>query len=82
MYSEEKMGFSEIIGKRICTLCKEKDISINRLASVSNIRQSTLQNIVAGNTKNPTLKTLNKIAKGLDMTIAEFLDFTELNQLK
>ena len=60
----------------------ERNISTNKLAAMSGLRQSTVQNIVSGNTKNPTLKTLDKIAKGLDMTIAELLDFPELNELQ
>ena len=75
-------SYEMIVADRILYICKEKEISINKLAVKSGIRQSTVQNIVSGNTKNPTLKTLDKIAKGLDMTIAELLDFPELNELQ
>lgn len=75
-------SYEKIISNRISKLCEERDISINKLAALSGIRQSTLQNIVTGNTKNPTVKTLNKIAKGFGLTLAEFLDFPELNKKK
>ena len=39
----------------------------------------TLDNIVRGLTKNPRVKTLHKIALAFTMTLAEFLDFEELN---
>ena len=39
------------------------------------IKQSTLDNIVRGLTKNPRVKTLHKIALAFNMTLAEFLDF-------
>jgi len=31
-------------------------------------------------TKNPGLKTLHKLAVGLDMTVSELLDFPEMNE--
>lgn len=32
-----------------------------------------------GKTKNPKLKTLHKLAVGLEMTVSELLDFPEMN---
>ena len=46
---------------------------------MSGINQSTLDNIVRGLTKAPRAKTLHKIAIAFNMTLAEFLDFDELN---
>lgn len=73
------MDYSEIYVKRIRQLCKERGIAINKLASMSDVKQSTLDNIVRGLTKNPRIKTLHKIALAFNMTVAEFLDFDELN---
>lgn len=33
-----------------------------------------------GKTRSPKLKTLHKLAIGLDMTISELLDFPEMNE--
>lgn len=74
------MDYSEIYVKRIRQLCKERGIAINRLAAMSDVKQSTLDNIVRGLTKNPRIKTLHKIALTFNMTVAEFLDFQELNE--
>lgn len=73
------MEYSEIYVKRIRELCKQRGIAINRLATMSDVKQSTLDNIVRGLTKNPRVKTLHKIALAFNMTLAEFLDFEELN---
>ena len=73
------MDYSEIYVKRIRQLCQKRGIAINKLASISNVKQSTLDNIVRGLTKNPRIKTLHKIALAFNMTVAEFLDFKELN---
>lgn len=74
------MEYSEIYIKRIRELCAQRGIAINKLATISNVSQSTLDNIIQGNTKNPGVKTLHKIANAFNMTLAEFLDFEELNE--
>lgn len=76
---EAVMEYSQIYVKRIKQLCRERGIAINRLATMSDVKQSTLDNIVRGNTKNPRVKTLHKIAIAFNMTLSEFLDFPALN---
>jgi len=71
--------YDEIYVKRIRKLCIERGITINKLATMSDVKQSTLDNIVRGLTKNPRVKTLHKIALAFNMTLSEFLDFDELN---
>ena len=73
------MEYSEIYVKRIKSLCKQRGIALNKLATMSDVKQSTLDNIVRGLTKNPRVKTLHKLAIAFNMTLAEFLDFDELN---
>ena len=73
------MEYSELYVKRIRRLCKDRKIAINKLATMSDVKQSTLDNIVRGLTKNPRVKTLHKIALAYGMTLSEFLDFDELN---
>ena len=73
------MKYSEIYVKRIKSLCKQRGIAINKLATMSGVNQSTLDNIVRGFTKDPRVKTLHKVAIAFNMTLAEFLDFDELN---
>ena len=73
------MDYSEIYVKRIRSLCKQRGIAINKLATMSDVKQSTLDNIMRGLTKNPRVKTLHKVALTFNMTLAEFLDFEELN---
>lgn len=74
------MEYSDIYVIRIRKLCEQRGIAINKLATMSNVKQSTLDNIVRGITKNPRVKTLHKLAIAFNMTLAEFLDFDELNE--
>ena len=73
------MEYSKIYVKRIRELCKQRGISINKLATMSDVKQSTLDNIIRGITKSPGAKTLHKIAIAFNMTLSEFLNFDELN---
>ena len=58
------MTYSDVIILRLTQLCDEKNITINKLATLSGITQSTVENIMSGKTKNPKLKTLHKLALG------------------
>ena len=73
------MEYSQIYVRRISRLCKSRGITVNRLAVISDVKQSTLDNIMRGMTKNPGVRTIHKIALAFNMTLAEFLDFDELN---
>ena len=60
------------MSKKILKICAEKKITINKLASISLLTQSTIQNIVDGNSKNPKLLTIIRICDGLGITLEEF----------
>ena len=79
MQREVRMEYNLIYVQRIRSLCKKRGISINKLATMSGVKQSTLDNIMRGLTENPRVATLHKIAIAFNMTLAEFLDFSELN---
>ena len=74
------MDYSDLYVKRIRSLCKERGISINKLATMSDVKQSTLDNIMRGITKNPGTKTIHKIAIAFNMTLSEFVNFEDLNK--
>ncbi len=74
------MTYSDAIIKRLTELCNERNITINKLATLSGITQSTVENLISGKTKNPKLKTLHKLAVGLNMTVSKLLDFPEMNE--
>lgn len=74
------MEYSDLYVMRIRALCSQRGISIYKLSAMSGVKQSTLDNIVRGQTHNPKARTLHKIALAFNMTLAEFLDFPELNE--
>lgn len=74
------MEYSKLFALRIRQLCAKHGITINKLATMSGLKQSTIDNILRGTSKNPKIKTLHKIAVTFNMTLSEFLDFPELNE--
>ena len=68
---------------RILSLCKEKHLTINKLASRLGIAPSTLKSILYGKSQNPGVVTLKMLCDGFDISLAEFFDtptFRELEQ--
>lgn len=72
--------YGDIYANRIRSLCNKRGISINKLSTMCGLKQSTLDNIMRGITQSPGAKTLHKVANAFNMTLAEFLDFDELNE--
>ena len=68
------MKLSKAVSLKILSICDEKKISINRLASICCLTQSTVQNLIAGKSKNPKMLTIIRICEGLEIPIQEFFD--------
>jgi len=66
------MNIGEETKLRIIELCEENKITINKLATVSGITQSTLSNIVGGRNNSTTISTIKKLCDGLDISIRDF----------
>ena len=76
------MRYSEVVSERILEYCKEKDISVNKLASLSGVRQSTIDNILKNKSTDPKLSTICKITRGLDISVSEFLNCSKIEEVK
>ena len=77
------MTVGEAVRQRIIQLCQERNISINRLSSISGVTQSTVNNIVSGRNNSATVSTIKKLCDGLEITLGEFFSvplFDELEQ--
>ena len=67
---------------RILTLYNEREISINKLATISALPPSSIKNILYGKSQNPKLLTIKMICDGLDMTLGEFFSTAEFDALE
>jgi transcriptional regulator with XRE-family HTH domain len=68
----ERSDILKQIGFKIKSIRESKGISQQKLAADCNFEKSNMSRIEAGNT-NPTIYTLYKIAKALDVPLAEIL---------
>lgn len=68
------MNVGQEVRERIAELCEEKHITINKLANISGITQSTLNNIMSGRNNSTTISTIQKICDGLEITVTDFFD--------
>ncbi len=68
------MTLNTAILNRINNLCTERNITLNKLATLSGITQSTLENLILGNTKYPRIITISYICQGLQIELKDFFD--------
>ena len=66
------MNIGEAVKERILELCFERNITINKLATLSGVTQSTLNNIISGRNHSTTISTIKKLCDGLDISMVEF----------
>ena len=66
------MNIGEAVRERIIELCRENDISINKLCTMSGVTQSTVNNIVSGRNNSATVSTIKKLCDGLGISIEDF----------
>ncbi|MBR1780961.1 MAG: helix-turn-helix transcriptional regulator [Oscillospiraceae bacterium] len=67
---------------RILQLCGQRNITINKLATICALPPSSIKNILYGRSCDPRLLTIKKICDGLEITLAEFFDTEEFNTLE
>ena len=68
------MTIGEAVRKRIIELTEKNNITINKLATISGITQSTLNNITSGRNNSATVSTIKKVCDGLEIDIRDFFD--------
>ncbi len=76
------MTYSDAISSGILDLCAERKITINKLAKLSEMKQSKLDNIIKENTKSPSLRSLHSISQGFGITLSQLLDFPEIIEMQ
>jgi len=68
------MRINKAVAEKIIKIIREKDITVNKLASICCLTQSTVDSLINGKSKNPKLLTIVRICDGLNMTMSEFFD--------
>ena len=76
------MNIGEAVKLRILELCRKNNLTVNKLANICGITQSTLNNIVSGRNNSTTVSTVKKICDGLNISIREFFESKEFDNLE
>ena len=61
------------IGENIKKVRKKRGLSQDKLSKLADVTHTTLAKIEAGKNDNPTIKTLQKIAKALNVKIDDLI---------
>lgn len=68
------MKLSTAVSQKILKVCNEKNISVNKLASICCITQSTVQSLIDGKSKNPKMLTIIRICEGVGIPLKDFFN--------
>jgi transcriptional regulator with XRE-family HTH domain len=63
-----------MIGKNIKVLRQKKKLSQEKLARLTDISLNTLTKIESGFTKRPSIQTIHKIAKSLEVSLDKLVE--------
>lgn len=76
------MSAQDMLVERINNLCKEKRLSYYALAYKAAVPMTTLMHIVDKSTANPGVLTIGKLCDGFGITLKEFFDSSEFNDIE
>lgn len=77
------MAVKDVVAKRFLALCRERDIKINELATLSGVTPSTVYSMLDERRRDISIVTIKKLCDGLGITLGEFFgtaDFDALDQ--
>lgn len=73
------MNHNRIIIERLYYFLRQKNMTINKLADLTGIRQSTLSNMI-NRESVPKVDMLYKICEALEISLVDFLDMEPYNK--
>ena len=77
------MTIAEAVVKRLYELIDARQLTVNRISTISGVTQSTVSDIVNGVTSNVKIATIKKLCDGHEISVREFFDsplFDDLEQ--
>lgn len=75
------MTLSNAIVTRIKELQKDKNLTTNKLSTLSGLTQSTVRDITYGVSKAPKINSLLHICEGFNISLKEFFDSPLFNNV-
>ncbi|HPM08448.1 MAG TPA: helix-turn-helix transcriptional regulator [Candidatus Pacearchaeota archaeon] len=68
------MSTNQNLAKNVKRLREAKGLSQERLARLADVANNTLIKMETGENKNPTLETLKKVAKALEVSVDDLIN--------
>lgn len=73
---------NDMVKQRFKTLCAERGIALNALANLSGITPSTVYSMFSSKQKHTSITTIKILCDGLDITLGEFFNAPEFDDLE
>ena len=67
------MSNNQNLSKNVKKLREAKGLSLEKLARLADVANNTLIKMETGENKNPTLETLKKVAKALEVSVDDLI---------
>lgn len=66
------MPVKDAVAERFCSLCKERGIRANELATLSGVTPSTVYSMLDPRRREVSITTIKKLCDGLQISLGEF----------
>ena len=76
------MGVKDAVVQRFQQICRERNIKINELATLSGVTPSTAYSMMKSSYRHISIVTIKKFCDGLDMPLGEFFSTPEFDALE
>ena len=76
------MSVKDEVVKRFKSICTERNIKTNELATLSGVTPSTVYSMLDAGRREISITTIKKLCDGLDITLGEFFSTDEFDALE
>ena len=76
------MGVKDAVAARFESICRERKMTINELASRSGVTPYSVYSMMDPSRRNISIVLIKKLCDGLDLTLKQFFDGPEFDGLE
>ena len=76
------MSVKDAVTERFKSICKERNIKMNELATLSGVTPSTVYSMLDAQRRDVSITTIKKLCDGLEITLGKFFSAEEFDGLE
>lgn len=76
------MAVKDVVVQRFQTLCRERGIKANELATLAGVTPSTVYSMMDAQRRDVSIVTIKKLCDGLDISLGTFFSSPEFEALE